>query len=160
MKDIVVVAPINFMTEDARRDISENRYGNVELLEGDQRTDVEWAQIAINGGAKVLVSRGGAYERLKSKFDLPIVEIKVTAFDLIEAFKEVKRLDDSGLVGVVGYHNVIDGAEIIAEVMNSKVVCYKNQRQKGRVGRGRQTDPVGCQSLPGRRECRACGQGI
>ena len=125
MKDIVVVAPINFMTDGARRDISENRYGNVELLEGDQRTDVEWAQMAIDGGAKVLVSRGGTYERLRSKFDLPIVETKVTAFDLIEAFKEVKRLDDSGLVGVVGYHNVIDGAEIIAGVMNLKVVCYR-----------------------------------
>ena len=125
MKEIVVVAPVNFMSEGARRDISDDLYGNVGLLEGDQRTDVEWAQIAIDEGAKILVSRGGTYERVKSKFDIPIVEINVTAFDLIEGFKEVKRLDQSGLVGVIGYHNVIDGADIVAEVMKLTAVCYR-----------------------------------
>jgi len=125
MKEIVVVAPVNFMTEVTRRVIVENGYTNVELLEGDQRTGVELAQLAIDGGAKLLISRGGTYETICSAFAVPVVEVKVTAYDLIEAFKAVQDLGESGLVGVIGYRNVIAGADLVAAVMGLKTLCFE-----------------------------------
>lgn len=125
MKEIVVVAPVNFMTEVTRRVIAENGYSNVELLEGDQRTGVELAQRAVDAGAKVLISRGGTYELIRSAFAVPVVEVKVTAFDLIEAFKAVQELGESGPVGVIGYRNVIAGAELIAGVMGLRTLCFE-----------------------------------
>ncbi len=125
MKEIVVVAPINFMTEVTRQVIVENRYTNVELLEGEFQTGVELTQFAIDEGAKVIISRGGTYEMIKSEFDIPVVEIKVTAFDLIESLKAVKQTGENGLIGVIGYRNVVAGAEIIAEIMGLKTVCFE-----------------------------------
>ena len=62
---------------------------------------------------------------IKSEFNVPTVEVKVTAFDLSESFKEVKQTGETGPIGVIGFRNVIYGAEIIAEVMGLKAVCFK-----------------------------------
>lgn len=131
MKEIVVVAPVNFMTELTRRVIAENGYTNVELLEGHRRSGVELTQLAIDGGAKLIISRGGTYEMIKSEFDIPVVEVKVTAFDLIESFKAVQQTGERGLIGVIGYRNVIAGAETIAEVMGLQVLCFEITDKSG-----------------------------
>ena len=127
MKDIAIITPIASMTEVARRVVEENGYANVEILGGDLnlRKGVEAGQRAVDAGAKVLISRGGTYDLLRSEFDIPVVEIKVTAFDLIDSFKAAKEAGATGLVGVIGYRNVISGAEIVAEVMGLKAACFE-----------------------------------
>ena len=123
MKEIVVVTPFSSMSEVTRRVIAENGYVNVDLLEAEPGNVLQRARQAIDGGAKVIVSRGGFYELIRSEFDIPAVEVKVTAFDLIDAFSKVKDSGHAGPVGVVGFRNVIYGAEIIAGVMNLQAVC-------------------------------------
>jgi len=125
MKDIVVVTPFSSMAELTRRVVEENGLANVEVLEADTENVLELTRSAIGGGAKALISRGGFYELIKSEFDIPVVEVKVTAFDLIEIFKEVKQTSETGLIGVIGHRNVIYGAEIIAEVMGLRTVCFQ-----------------------------------
>ncbi|MBV5323667.1 sigma 54-interacting transcriptional regulator, partial [bacterium] len=80
-------------------------------------------------GAKVIISRGGTFELIKAELDIPVVEVKVTAFDLIEGFKTVKQFGESELIGVVGYRNVIAGASLIAEVMGLQTHCFEINRQ-------------------------------
>ncbi len=127
MKEIVVIAPIASMPEVAQRVVEENGYSNVEIIGGDLNLwrGVEAARLAIEGGAKVLISRGGTYDLIKSEFDIPVVEVKVTAFDLIDSFKAVKEAGETGVIGVIGYKNVISGADIVAEVMGLKAVCFE-----------------------------------
>ena len=125
MKEIVVVAPFSSMSEVTRRVVAENGFTNVDLLEANPENVLELTRLAIDSGAKVIVTRGGFYELIKIEFDIPVVEIKVTAFDLIEIFKEVKQSAETGLIGVIGYRNVIYGAEIIAEVMGLRTVCFE-----------------------------------
>jgi PAS domain S-box-containing protein len=123
MKDIVVIAPFSSMYAIAHRVVLENEYINVEILEGNLGDGVKAARLAIEQGAKILISRGGTYEMIKSAVDLPVIEIKVTAFDLIDSFREVKKLGNCGTVGVLGFRSVISGAECIAEVMGLKTLC-------------------------------------
>jgi len=125
MQDIIVIAPIASMTEVTRRVIAENGFNNVEILEGNLRKGVEEARRAIDAGAKIIISRGGTYELIKSELDIPVVEVKVTAFDLIDSFKLVKESGETGTVGVIGYKNVISGADIVAEVMGFKATCVE-----------------------------------
>ncbi len=125
MKEIVVVTPFSSMAELTRQVIEENDLANVDVLEADTGNVLELTRSAISDGAKALISRGGFYEVIKSEFDIPVVEVKVTAFDLIEIFKEVKQSGETGLIGVIGHRNVIYGAEIIAEVMGLKTVCFQ-----------------------------------
>ncbi len=123
MREIVVVTPFSSMSKVTRRVVAENGYSNVDLLDAEPGNILERTRIAIDGGAKVIVSRGGFYELIRSEFDIATVEVKVTAFDLIDAFKEVKKCEERGPVGVIGYRNVIYGAATIAEVMDIQAVC-------------------------------------
>jgi PAS domain S-box-containing protein len=125
MKEIVVVTPFSSMAEVARRVIAENGYANVDLLEAEPGNILERTGLAIDSGAKVIISRGGFYELIKSEFNVATVEVKVTAFDLIESFKQVKETGATGPIGVIGFHNVIYGAEIIAEVMGLQAVSFE-----------------------------------
>lgn len=125
MKEIVIVAPIKSMPELADQVIENYGYNGVEVRRGNMREGLESARVAIQEGAEVIISRGGTYEMIKANTNLPVVEVKVTAFDLIESFKEAKQADSGGLIGVIGYPNVIIGADVIAEVMGLKTELFE-----------------------------------
>jgi PAS domain S-box-containing protein len=127
MKEVAIITPVASMAEVARSVVEENGYSNVEVIGGDLNLwkGVDAGRRAIEAGVKVLVSRGGTYDLLKSELDVPVVEIKVTAFDLIESFKLAKEGGATGLVGVVGFKNVISGAELVAEVMGLRAACFE-----------------------------------
>ena len=88
MREIVVVTPFRSMSEIVRQVMAGHGYVNVEMLEAEPGNVLERVRGAISRGAKVIVARGGFYELIKTEFDLPCIEIKVTAFDLIDAFRE------------------------------------------------------------------------
>lgn len=127
MKEIAIITPIASMTEAAQFVIDENSYSDVEVFGGDLNLwkGVDAARRAIEKGAKVIISRGGTYDLIKSELNVPVVEIIVTAYDLIDSFKLVKQAGESGVVGVVGYKNVISGAQTVAEVMGLEAVCLE-----------------------------------
>lgn len=125
MKEIAIVAPIKAMPELAQQVIDNYGYSGVEVFRGNMSEGLESARQAIKEGAEVIISRGGTYEMIKAHTNLPVVEVKVTAFDLIESFKEAKQADSSGLIGVIGYPNVIMGADVIAEVMGLKTELFE-----------------------------------
>lgn len=127
MKEIAIITPIASMAEIAQRVVDENGYSDVEVIGGDLNLwkGLEAARRAVENGAKIVISRGGTYDLIKSETNIPIVEIVVTAYDLIESLKLVKEVDEVDVVGVVGYGNVISGAQTVAEVMGLKAVCLE-----------------------------------
>lgn len=127
MKEIAIIAPIASISDVARRVVEENGSDNVDIIGGTHNLwkGVEAARHAIGDGAKVLISRGGTYDLIKSEFDIPVVEIKVTAFDLIDSFKAVKEAGETGVIGVIGYKNVISGADVVADVMGLSAACFE-----------------------------------
>ena len=125
MKEIVVIASFSSMAEVTHSVIAQHGYTNIELLEGNLWDGVASAKLAASNGAKVIIARGGTYELIKSEVNIPVVEVKVTAFDLIDSFRAVKQIGKNELIGVIGYRNVIGGAEVIAEVMGLKTVCVE-----------------------------------
>jgi PAS domain S-box-containing protein len=126
MKEIVLVAPIPSMFELARQVIDADGHGAVEVRPGNMREGLEAARQAIREGAKVVVSRGGTYQMIKADMDLPVVEIKITTFDLIESFKEAKRIAPAdGLIGIIGFPNVISSADLVAELMGLKAILFE-----------------------------------
>lgn len=125
MKEIAIVAPIKAMPELAQQVIDNYGYSGVEVFRGNMSEGLESARVAIKEGAEVIISRGGTYEMIRAHTNLPVVEVKVTAFDLIESFREAKQADSGGLIGVIGYPNVIMGADVIAEVMGLKTELFE-----------------------------------
>lgn len=87
----------------------------VGLLEG----ALPVAGTLIHQGAEVLVSRGGTAALLRNKLDLPIVEIKVTGYDVLRALHPYigKNLN----IAIVGYQNVVYGCRNIGEMLGLSI---------------------------------------
>jgi PAS domain S-box-containing protein len=126
MKEIVIVAPLESIFKEARRLVETQGYDSVEICRGLMGEGLELARQAIKEGAQVIISRGGTYQMIRAGTDIPVVEIKVTAFDLIENFKAVEHAGFTReLIGVIGYPNVISGADVIADLMGLKTVLFE-----------------------------------
>lgn len=121
MKEIAVIAPIQDMYDKAVGLVAERGYSNVDVVLGSMSEGVKAAHLAIEAGARYLVSRGGTYRMLKAEFPkVPIVEIKVSAFDILQSFEKVK--DSGGTIGVVGYSNVVYGMDILRRILNCNFI--------------------------------------
>ena len=115
MKDIVIIAPFNSLYLLCKEIIEEHSFDNVDVFEGDLLDGVKMAETAIAKGAKIIVSRGGTYNLIKEHFNIPIVELSITSFDLLRGFKKIKGYQ--GKIGVVGYGNIIYGSDIVGELL-------------------------------------------
>ncbi|ESJ52173.1 Sigma-54 interaction domain protein, partial [Salmonella enterica subsp. enterica serovar Cubana str. CFSAN001083] len=67
-------------------------------------------------GHQVLISRGGCAEILKKYSKLPVVEIKMSGYDILDALIPFKG--QKGTVGIVGFSSVIKGCARVAEQLN------------------------------------------
>ncbi|MVB12478.1 Anaerobic nitric oxide reductase transcription regulator NorR [Caprobacter fermentans] len=128
MKEIAVIAPIQDLYDKAVGLVVERGYDNVDVVPGSMSEGVKAAHLAIEGGAKYLVSRGGTYRMLKAEFPrVPIVEIKVSAFDILKSFEKVK--DSGGTIGVVGYSNVVYGMDVLHRILNCNFIEVQLKRE-------------------------------
>jgi transcriptional regulator with PAS, ATPase and Fis domain len=124
---IVLIAPYNNLLETAvevKKDL--NVEFEVELgdLSEGAKIAVEWEK----KGADIIISRGGTYKMIKEAVSVPVVEIKVSPYDILRQFQGL--IGYSGLIGVAGYWNVIYGCEVIGEVLGLnliKVVIEKEE---------------------------------
>ena len=80
------------------------------------------AEKFIADGGKVIISRGGTYSLIKSKVSVPVVEIKVSTEDCIEAYNKIADTKES--IGVIGFKNVIYGFEALSNLCDCRF-CFK-----------------------------------
>lgn len=67
-------------------------------------------------GHSVLISRGGCAEILKKHSKLPVIEIKMSGYDILDALVPFKG--QKGTVGIVGFSSVIKGCARVAEQLD------------------------------------------
>jgi PAS domain S-box-containing protein len=73
----------------------------------------------VHQGAEVIVSRGGTAALLRNKLDLPIVEIKVTGYDVMRALHPY--IGTNRKIAIVGYQNVVHGCRIFGELFGLSI---------------------------------------
>lgn len=127
MKPIVVITPLQEMLEKAEEIVREQGYHTVEVLLGSMSEGVEVARRAIAQGAELIVTRGGTYQLVKAAFQIPVVEIKVTAYDIVQSFEKVD--DPEETIGVVGYSNVVYGYDLLRTLLPNPVVKVELKRE-------------------------------
>lgn len=120
VKEIVVIAPTREIYDAALRIVEKRRYDNVDVVPGNMSEGAHAAVEAVAAGARVLVTRGGTYRLCCEAVNVPISEIKVTAYDIIQTLKNAEIRDN--VIGVVGYNNVVDGFDILGELLPYDIV--------------------------------------
>ncbi|MGI1692079.1 sigma 54-interacting transcriptional regulator [Thermoanaerobacter uzonensis] len=129
MKDIVLIAPFEDLAEVAKKVVNENKFANVDILMGDLSEGVEVAKECVKNGAQIIISRGGTYKMIKEAVNIPVVEIKISSFDILRAFKDL--IDYKGKIGIAGYENIVDRSETIAELLklNIEKVVFDSEKR-------------------------------
>jgi len=72
-----------------------------------------------NEGYEIIISRGGTARRIREHTSLPIVEIKVSGYDIIRMLTLVK--DYKADIEMIGFPNVIDGVVAISSLMDIRI---------------------------------------
>jgi PAS domain S-box-containing protein len=129
MKDIVVICPIQNIYDTALDIIEKHQYQNIDVLLGNMSEGVVLAGQAIAAGAKIIVSRGGTYHMIREAYSIPITEIKVDAYDIIESYQQID--DDVQEIGVVGYGNIIYGFDIIRQLIPERIHMIELHSEEG-----------------------------
>lgn len=120
MKEIAVIAPTPDILSVTRRIVESSHYDNIDIVYGSMNEGRDAAVAAVEAGARVLVTRGGTYRLCCAAVNVPIVEIKVTAYDIIQTLKHADISDS--VIGVVGANNVVDGFDILGELLPYDIV--------------------------------------
>lgn len=117
-KKIGFIAPYGELADiasEVRNELGLNFPVIVGLLEGAICPAEELAQ----QGVEVLISRGGTAALLRNKLEVPIVEIKVTGYDVIRAL--YPYIGKKCNIAIVGYENVVHGFRIISELFGLSI---------------------------------------
>ena len=122
MNDILLVAPTPRVYENSCRTVKNENIKNVDVKEGVLEDGLRIAEKFIADGGKVIISRGGTYSLIKSKVSVPVVEIKVSTADCIEAYNKIADTKES--IGVIGFKNVIYGFEALSNLCDCRF-CFK-----------------------------------
>ncbi|MBU5484763.1 sigma 54-interacting transcriptional regulator [Clostridium sp. MSJ-11] len=128
MKDIVVVAPFKDLYDLSNKIIKEKGYQNIEVVLGNLSQGVVEAKKIVEKGASLIISRGGTYTMIKNVVNIPVVEIKMTSFDILRGFKNI--ISYKGTIGVVGYKNIIHDCEIIQDILGLDMVKIEIEREE------------------------------
>lgn len=70
-----------------------------------------------------IISRGATAKLLRRHFTIPVLDVKITGYDILRTFTLVKG--HSGKIGMMSYLNTIQGADIIGKLLDMDVSFYQ-----------------------------------
>ncbi len=128
MKEILVIAPVKDIYDKSIKIINNRGYRNIEVIQGEMIQGLNIAREAIKKGVRIIVTRGGTYKLIKEYLNIPVVEIKVSAFELIESIEKVNDIDKC--IGVVGYNNVVSGFDVLSKVIKYDIKKFELKNEE------------------------------
>ncbi|HHW03063.1 MAG TPA: sigma 54-interacting transcriptional regulator [Thermoanaerobacterales bacterium] len=131
MNNILLIAPYEDLEKTAKDVIKEYNLP-VDVIQGNLSDGASIAKHAEEKGVEVIISRGGTYQVIKNAVNIPVVEIQVSAFDILRALKDL--LDYRGPIGIVGYENVVFGIDTLIDVLKLDLirVIFKSEKDAPR----------------------------
>ena len=92
-------------------------YDNIELtvFVGDLQQGVELARRNFYNDYDAIISRGGTASMLRKLLNLPVIEIAITAYDIMRAMHLAANVSDS--YAIVGFPNITASAKQLCQLM-------------------------------------------
>lgn len=103
------------------------QYPEIELtvFVGDLQQGVELARRNFYNDYDAIISRGGTATMLRSRLDLPVIEIPILPFDILCAMKLAENVSDH--YAIVGFPNITANARALCQMMQYKIDIYSIQ---------------------------------
>lgn len=116
---IGVIAPYPELA-DVIRQVLKDLDLQVDIAVGDLHFGLEAARRMVASGTEVLVSRGGTAMLLARLLSVPVVEIRVNAFDLLRSLNSLPA-GFSGHVRMIGFPNVIHSTPLLGQLLRFNI---------------------------------------
>lgn len=113
MKKICFIAPYEELASAAAAVVREKGL-NIDVHQCPIQESVAFARAAQKEGVQILISRGGAATMLRHHLELPVVEVKVTGYDVLRALNPYRGSHET--IGIVGFESVVRGCQTICEM--------------------------------------------
>jgi PAS domain S-box-containing protein len=116
--NICLIAPYNELTELAKQ-VKQETGLNFSVRAGNLEAGVKQALAAYRAGAQVIISRGGTASSIRKHIDIPVVEIRVTGYDVLRVVS--LYLHKKTTIGVIGYESVVRDCRITCDLLNIEI---------------------------------------
>ncbi|MBA1335531.1 MAG: Acetoacetate metabolism regulatory protein AtoC [Firmicutes bacterium] len=143
---IIIITPYQKL-KDIADEVVKDMGLNIETALGDLRDGVEVARDAKLRGKEIIISRGGTARVIRENVDLPVVEIKVSGYDLLRVL--YRHRDDKYRLGSVGYSNVISGVKTIGEILGLDIEYFSIDREEEAVEKIQEAAALGIDLIIG-----------
>lgn len=121
MKPILIIAPYQKLLDVSKKILTHHDDVAVELGLLDQA--VELAYKAFQLGVEVIVSRGGTARRIEASVpEIPVVEIPVSPYDVLDVIHSAKKYGRNILV--IGFKNIIRGVAQIGPILDINIKSH------------------------------------
>ena len=87
----------------------------VDIIAGNLEECVRYVHLFSVKKYDLIISRGGTAEYLHSITTIPIIEIEISAYDMLRAFKAAKQLTDDFII--VGFPKIVSMARLIKDIL-------------------------------------------
>lgn len=147
---IIIIAPFPGLAQTAQTMLQEKNgewQSKITVASGDLTEGLNVARQAAEAGVDVIVSRGGTASLIAAHLDIPVVEIHVSAFDLLRALRHVGTIE--GMVGMAGFSNVVYGCEEMGELLQIPVKGIIIENEEEAADKIRQASAAGIRVIIG-----------
>ncbi len=115
MERICFIAPYNELLQLAEQVKKESEF-DFRIERGNLEDGITPAIEAEKQGAQIIISRGGTASFIRQNVKIPVVEIRVTGYDILKSLYPYRNT--SSTIGIVGYKNVVNGCMMVSKVLN------------------------------------------
>lgn len=123
LPNIYIVSPLQALSLEAERlSIRYKHIANITILNATLDDVDSVIPILRTNSPDLVISRGGMAWMLKQKIPQPVIEIKTSAYDIIDALRPYLGLNKN--IGVIGFRSVIDGCLKIARMLNLQLTEF------------------------------------
>jgi transcriptional regulator with PAS, ATPase and Fis domain len=113
-KDIAFIAPYESLRTKAQSIIETNAYPARSFL-GDMQAGVTAARVAIEDGAKIIISRGGTARLIREQLKVDVVEVGVSTYRVLAYIHE--QTTGSTRIAVVGFRQFINLVQPVCDIL-------------------------------------------
>lgn len=127
MKPILIVAPHTKIEYTARK--AADNYDDVTVKLALLDSAIEVVKEAEKNEVEVIISRGGTANLIKKTVpSIPVIEIKVSPYDLLNAINIAKKYGKN--IYIIGFKNVIDHVQLLGPILDININTYQMENEE------------------------------
>lgn len=119
---ILIIAPYSGLKDVAAEAVKARDDIEADIYEGDLEAGIDVLLASDIDKYDVILSRGGTAMMLKNHTGKQVIDIGVTAYDLIRLMKTLDGFQ--GKIAIVAFDNIIAQAKMIGDLLNQKLDVY------------------------------------